>query len=101
MVRLICLGFASMSFAEWKELNGHGVNVYPNKERAAQNFARGGHGANLSYHGGDILNAAKVVPIYWGSYFGSGTGAAERSSMNSFFEQFGTNSHYATITQYY
>ena len=101
MALAFCLALASAAMAEMRETNGHWVNEFPTKARAAQHFARGGHGANLSYHGGDILNAAHVVPIYWGSYWGSGTGASERTAMNSFFSQFGTNSHYAVITQYY
>ena len=98
---VFCMAVASLSFAEIKEINGQRYSVFPTKGRAAEHFARGGHGANLSYHGGDILPAAHVVPIYWGSYWGSGTGATERSTMNSFYSQFGTNSHYQTLTQYY
>ena len=105
MKRLLALAFslaiASLSFGEIKEINGKRYSVFPTKGRSAQRFARGGHGANLSYHGGDILNAAHVVPIFWGSYWGSGAGAAERSTMDGFFSQFGTNSHYQVITQYY
>ena len=105
MKKLLALTFslalATAAMAERREVNGHWVNEYPTKGRSAEHFARGGHGANLSYHGGDILNAARVVPIYWGGYWGSGTGANERTTMNAFFSQFGTNSHYQVITQYY
>jgi hypothetical protein len=98
LVLAFALALASSVRAEMKETNGHWVHEYPTKSRALS-FATSS--SNLSYHGGSILNAAKVVPIYWGSYWGGGTGATQRSAMNFFFQQFGTNSHYATITQYY
>ena len=101
----ISLALASAAMAGPKEVNGHWVNEHPSNNNPELNNGKASHFArpssNISYHGGDILNAAKVVPIYWGSYWGSGTGATERSTMNSFYEQFGTNSHYGVITQYY
>jgi hypothetical protein len=81
------------------ETNGHWVHAFPAKAQAKLNSPAGG--ANLSYHGGDILNAAKVVPIFWGAYWGSGAGATERTTMVSFFSQFGTGPHYQMLTQYY
>jgi hypothetical protein len=93
------LAFATAGMAAMKETNGHWVNELPTKARAASPFQRGNN--QITYHGGDILNAAHVVPIYWGTYWGSGTGPTERNAMNSFFQQFGTNSHYGVITQYY
>src|SRR5690349_22824110 len=42
-----------------------------------------GSGSNLSYHGGAVLHQAQVVEIYWGSYWTSGTGAQEQSSMQA------------------
>jgi len=93
------LAFATAGMAAMKETNGHWVHEYPTKSHAA-GLGRPSNN-QITYHGGDILNAAHVVPIYWGSYWGSGTGATERSAMNSFYSQFGTNSHYGVITQYY
>jgi len=95
----ISLALASTSLAAMKETNGHWVHETPTKGQASH-FARPSNN-QISYHGGDILNAAHVVPIYWGSYWGTGTGATERSTMNGFYSQFGTNSHYGVITQYY
>ena len=94
----IALALASTVRAEMKETNGHWVHEYPTKGRALVHAAGSG---NVSYHGGNILPAAKVVPIYWGTYWGSGAGASQRSTMNLFLQQFGTNSHYGIITQYY
>ena len=93
------LAFAASAMAEKREINGKWYSFHPTKGQARIHEAR--PTSSLTYHGGDILNAAHVVPIYWGSYWGSGTGATERSTMNSFYSQFGTNSHYNVITQYY
>jgi len=103
MVFGAALAFAASAMAEKKEINGQWYSMFPTKAQAkpVSHEAGGGGGANIVYHGGDILNAAHVVPIYWGGYWGSGTGANERTAMNSFFQQFGTNSHYGVITQYY
>jgi hypothetical protein len=92
------LAFATAGMAAMKETNGHWVHETPTRAHSARPSRNNNQ---LSYHGGDILNLAKVVPIYWGSYWGSGTGASERTAMNGFFQQFGTNSHYGVITQYY
>ena len=102
----ISLALASAAFAGPKEVNGHWVNEHPSKNNPELNSGkqaatRGGRVTLLTYQGGEVLYAAKVVPIYWGTYWGSGTGATERATMNSFFEQYGTNSHYGVITQYY
>ena len=96
----ISLALASAAFAAPKEVNGHWVHEYPAKSQGATHGARPGSN-QLSYQGGEVLYAAKVVPIFWGGYWGSGTGATERSTMVGFYEQFGTNSHYGVITQYY
>ena len=96
----ISLAVASTSLAAMKETNGHWVHEIPTKAHFAKPV-RGGSN-QLSYHGGDILNLAKVRPIFWGGAFGSGGSlSAYAQSMISFYEQFGTNSHYKTITQYY
>jgi hypothetical protein len=107
MKKLLALGvslaFASTSLAAMKETNGHWVHETLTKGQSAKNQAPPNRGGSnqITYHGGDILDAAHVVPIYWGSYWGTGTGAIERSTMNGFYSQFGGNSHYKVITQYY
>ena len=93
------LAFATVGMAAMKETNGHWVHEIPTRGQAGSHNARPNNNL-ITYHGGDILNKAHVVPIYWGSYWG-GTGAGERSTMNAFYSQFGTNSHYGVITQYY
>jgi hypothetical protein len=94
------LAFATAGMGAMKETNGHWVNELPTKSQAASHFARPNNNL-ITYHGGDTLVAAKVVPIFWGGYWGSGTGATEASTMISFFQQYGTNGEYNTITQYY
>ncbi len=96
----ISLALAAAATAAPKETNGHWVHEYPAKSEGATHGARPGSN-QITYQGGEVLYAAKVVPIYWGAYWGSGTGATERATMNSFYEQYGTNSHYGVITQYY
>lgn len=61
---------------------------------------RGG-ASNLSYHGGAIVQFAHVVPVYWGSYFGSGDGASMRTAMDQFYGNFGNTGEFNVITQYY
>ncbi|HET9795651.1 MAG TPA: hypothetical protein VFS34_14450 [Thermoanaerobaculia bacterium] len=94
----LSLALASSAGAAMKEVNGHWVHEYPTKGRALLHTASA---SNMSYHGGNILPAAKVVPIFWGSYWGTSTGSSQRSAMSLFFQQFGTNAHYGVITQYY
>ena len=102
MKKILALGFAlalaSTIRAEMKETNGHWVHEQPTKGRALVHAATA---KNLSYHGGSILPAARVVPIFWGSYWSSSNGSSQRSTLSLFFQQFGTNSHYGVITQYY
>jgi hypothetical protein len=94
----ISLALASAAFAVPKETNGHWVHEYPSKN--ASNRARPNNNA-LSYHGGEILAAAKVIPIFWGTYWNSGTGATDAQTVTAYLQQYGTNSHYKTITEYY
>jgi hypothetical protein len=103
LVLIVVLGLATVALAEKREINGRWYSLHPTNRGADQaaKTARPGRVVNLTYHGSDVLTAAKVVPIFWGSYWGSGTGATERSTMVGFFSQFGTNSHYGVITQYY
>ena len=102
MKKILVLGFAlalaSTNRAEMKEINGHWVHEQPTKGRALLYTTST---KNLSYHGGAILSAAKVVPIFWGTYWATTNGSSQRSTLSHFFQQFGTNSHYGVITQYY
>jgi len=57
---------------------------------------------NLSYHGGDVINTAKVVCIFWGPTWASGGSDNSReTTIQSFRNQLGTSSHYSMLTQYY
>lgn len=57
---------------------------------------------NLTYHGGDVINTAKVVCIFWGPTWASGgTDASRATTIQSFRNQLGTSSHYSMLTQYY
>jgi hypothetical protein len=103
------LAIASGAYAQRKEINGHWYHFFPDQASAKAleaGHAHGGHGgggstAKLVYHNGPTIQYAHVVPVFWGSYWANGTGAAEASTMISFFEQFGTNAEYNTIAQYY
>jgi hypothetical protein len=102
MKRLMAIGMtlalAASATAEKRQVNGVWYSFHPTKDQAQ---LASGHTSNLSYHGGAIIPLAKVVPIFWGNYWGSGTGQTEANTMISFFEQFGTNAEYNVITQYY
>ena len=92
---------ATSAFAQAApELNGN-----PNtKKFMVRGYAKpGGGGAqNLSYHsGGDVIRNAKVVMIFWGSAFGSGSHATYAAELQAYRNQLGTTGEYNTITQYY
>jgi hypothetical protein len=102
---LIALGvMATVLFAartaladKYPELNN--VHRHPTNEGKVSPAAR--TGSNLTYHGGPVIHSAHVVPIFWGPSWGAG-GADNATAQHiiSFFGQFGTNPHYAIITQY-
>jgi hypothetical protein len=73
---------------------------FPTKEKF---FARpgGGGGSNLVNHGGPVIHSARVVSIFWGPTWGTGADNTTANHIIAFFNQFGTSSHYAVITQYY
>src|ERR1051326_856698 len=57
---------------------------------------------NLSYHGGDVINTAHVVCIFWGPTWASGGSDNGRATtIQAFRDQLGTSSHYSMLTQYY
>lgn len=57
---------------------------------------------NLSYHGGDVINTARVVCIFWGPTWASGGSDNGRATtLQGFRNQLGTSTHYAMLTQYY
>jgi len=57
---------------------------------------------NLTYHGGDVINTAKVVCIFWGPTWASGGSDNSRATtIQAFRNQLGTSSHYSMLTQYY
>ena len=55
---------------------------------------------NLTYHGGDVINTAHLVFIFWGPTFNGGSDAGNASALQAFRDQFGTSSHYSMLTQY-
>jgi len=58
--------------------------------------------AHLTYHGGDVINTARVVCIFWGPTWASGgSDSGNASTIQSFRNQLGTSSHYSMLTQYY
>ncbi len=61
----------------------------------------GGGASNLSYHNGPVIHSARVVSIFWGPSWGTGgADSATASHVVSFFNQFGSSSHWLPITQY-
>lgn len=76
---------------------------FPTKDRFVKELAGpSGGGGNLSYRGGPVIQSAYVVPIYWGSVWGTATSpSALAADLNSYISTFGTSGEYNTITQYY
>lgn len=56
---------------------------------------------NLTYHGGDVINTAHVVCIFWGPTWNGGSDASNAAALQAFRDQLGTSSHYSMLTQYY
>jgi len=58
--------------------------------------------SNLTNHGGPVITAAHVVLIFWGPTFADTTNADHTyaTTLQSFRNQYGTNSHFNVITQY-
>ncbi len=84
------------------ELNGRHVQLYPTKDRAGAHGSKGA--ANITYHNGPVIRAAKAVPIFWGPSATWGTQASPSAlaqHITAFFAQFGTSGQYNVITQYY
>ena len=107
MTKKILVGLSLMTFAvvggraaladRNPELNT--VHKHLTKDQAKP--GGGGRTSNLSYHGGPVIHSAHVVSIFWGPTWV--TGGSDNSISNhivSFFNQFGQNGHYFTITQY-
>ena len=69
-------------------------------EESFLGFARGN---NPTYQGGPVLVNAKVVLIFWGPTFSNPASPdfAYAQALQAFRNQYGTNSEYNVITQYY
>jgi hypothetical protein len=83
-----------------QELNNK--HHFPSKDEFFAKPVRSGSAQNLTNHGGPVIHSARVVSIFWGPSWG--TGGADNATANhitAFFNQFGGNSHYAVITQYF
>jgi len=42
--------------------------------------------AQLTYHGGPVLGAVQVVPIYWGAFWANGDGSQLATELDAFFD---------------
>ncbi len=85
---------------------------FPTIERFVHEFAGGGGGGNLAYHGGPVIPQANVVPIYWGPSWGSGGSDSNMAFSLTYFidggnangttdTSFGQTHEFNVITQYY
>jgi hypothetical protein len=107
MKRIVILGVAAAALAgagtaiadRYPELNPN-LHFHPTKDNFAH-VSGAAKTSNLTYHGGPVIHSAHVVPIFWGPSWGAGgADAATATHVIQFFGQFGTNAHYAIITQY-
>jgi hypothetical protein len=107
MKQIVILGVAAAVLAgagtaiadRYPELNPN-LHFHPTKDNFAH-VSGGARTSNLTYHGGPVIHSAHVVPIFWGPSWGTGgADSATATHVIQFFGQFGTNSHYAIITQY-
>ena len=93
------VSFGSRNALADKSTELNTVHKMPHKDAKPTGGART---SNLTNHGGPVIHSAHVVAIFWGPSWGAG-GADSATAQHEigFIGQFGTNSHYATITQYY
>ena len=87
---------------EVEELSAKEKHHFPEKSKFFARPARPRPNQNLVNHGGPVIHSARVVSIFWGPSWG--TGGSDNATANhiiAFFNQFGTSSHYAVITQYF
>jgi hypothetical protein len=82
----------------------------PTKARYVKEFAGGGGGGSLGYHGGPVITTAYVVPIFWGPSWGSSTSPSQMATdITNYIDGggasggsgFGVTHEYNVITQYY
>src|SRR5512146_1588886 len=77
---LLAASFLPAAFAQKRETNPLPRHM-PTKARYVVEFARpGGGGSNLSYHNGPTITQAYVVPIFWGSSWGSKTSPSQMAT---------------------
>jgi hypothetical protein len=61
----------------------------------------GGSGQSLVYHGGQIMNDAKVTAIYWGTNWGNPSFAGDKmTGLATFYNGIGGSSYIGTNTEY-
>jgi hypothetical protein len=86
---------------DWIDLGGQSVATPSRIHGESLHFNPIPLATNLTYHGGDVINTARLVCIFWGPTWASGGSDNARAvNIQSFRNQFGTNSHYGIITQY-
>jgi hypothetical protein len=56
--------------------------------------------ATLTYHGGKVLGAAEVIPVYWGAFWGGGDGASLATQLDAFFDFILTSSFMDLLAEY-
>jgi len=56
--------------------------------------------ANLVYHGGKVLGAVQVIPLFWGSFWAAGDGAHLANQINGFFDFLLTSSFMDMLGEY-
>ena len=68
---------------------------------AVHEQAKSGGAGNLLYHNGPTMTVAHVVPIFWGSEWGTASApSALARDIMAYIGQYGTNGEYNVITQY-
>ena len=55
---------------------------------------------SLTNHGGPVLSAVEVVPIYWGASWSSGTNATLAANLDKFFDFILASSYIDLLSQY-
>jgi len=55
---------------------------------------------SLQYHGGPVIQAVEVIPIYWGAEWATGTNAQLATQLDGFFDFIVTSSYIDMLAEY-
>ncbi len=77
----------------------HGL-VEMHHPQATAGVIAGAPTPNLTYHGGPVIHAVQVIPIYWGAFWAQPNGVALSTQVNAFFDSVLVGSYLEMLREY-